>query len=341
MIFLYIVELYFDKPLNLMSKHPQYAYLNGNPVYPPDYLGTNTKFFNFVFQADYKSLEKVCDSWFNIPSQQEVHYEPLLDKVIVTFANYESEKSICPPYDQHGYVPYKELIISFFVARTHKILGITTVQSVCAFVPYIFLDNMIPTLIGREVYGLPKIPAWIDFDMSNEIPSSFTVDAMTLKTFSATTPAQRQNLLSLKKVTNNNEFDKWEDEKQAFREIKKLLLGGSKDIVIPSVNLLVELGEFIFEQKMPFASLKQIRSIEDSSTASYQAIVEYDCQMKKFSGAGLIKDDYEISFTDNALFPIHTDLGLALQGQKPLFSFWLNWDFSFLTGKEVWKASTR
>ncbi len=320
-----------------MSKPPKYAYLNGNPVYPPDYLGTNTKFFNFVFQADYKSLEGVCDSWFNTPSNGEVHYQPLLDKVIVTFANYESEKSICPPYDQHGYVPYKELIISFFVARTNKFLGITTIQSVCAFVPYIFLDNMIPTLIGREVYGLPKIPAWIDFDMSQDLPPIFSADVMTLKTFSPNTAAQRQHLLSLKKVTNTSEHNRWEDEKQAFAEIKKLLFGND-EIILPGVNLLVEFGEFIFERKAPFASLKQIRSIEDTSSASYQAIVEYDCQMKKFSGAGLIKEDYEISFTENALFPIYSDLGLALQGQKSLFGFWLNWDFSFLTGKEVWKA---
>ncbi len=320
---------------------PDYAVIPGDFAYPQPSLLQGTRFHNFIFQSNYEALQKVCDTWFNIPSREKIIYRPLVDKVILTYANYRSAASEVEPYRSHGFVPYQEIIFAFFVLGLKKRGSRWVAQRINAFVPYIFLDDIIPTIIGREIFGMPKTQAGIVAQTDPDQDFRFAAEVTTLKKFASTTPATSERLISLEQ--NNRpratESEVWQDEEETFKKIRQAIFPGDT-FPLPSLSLAIELFRFFAKKQLPFVSLKQNRSISDGTKASYQAIVEFPCELQKLHRAGLLSGDYTLHLEENDLFPMRRDLALDAdqKGQKAEFAFYLDWDFSFENGRELWRG---
>lgn len=318
---------------------PNYAPLHGDFVTEAPFLEKGVTFYNFIVEGNRNYLQLICDSWFNTPSNGEVHIQPLLDDVIMTFADYESAGSIVTPYVKWGTAPYKELIFSFFVVSLDKTLGIWVAERIYAFVPYIFVDNEFAMKIGNEVLGMPKAMARFKLPADVHDPNlDFSADVYTLLKFKPETKGSWEPFVSL---TQNSKSipHAWEHKDEALEYIKKTMFPDVK-IPLPGPGIFVEIAEMIFDQKFPFISLKQFRDATDSSKACYQAIIDFSCDMQKFKGAGLLSTDYKLKISDSALFPVAQDFGLDPENTKIKFAFWLKWDFLFETGHEIWNAET-
>lgn len=320
-----------------MSNTP-FRYLDGSMAFPAPFELDGARFNSFVYTADQKKLQKVCDQWFNIPSNGEVRYEPLLPIVLVTFSDYQRSGPDVLPYKNWGFVKYKEVIFSIFTVRLIKKGGIWLADHVGALVPYIFVDDPLVMAAGREVYGMPKMMANIQVPENTEgALQKFGIEAISTFQFNPNMEFHKIPIAGVEQEKGSDqgkEPHRWADMKTAFKELKQLIFGADH-ITLPDFDLLIEIGEIFAEQKLPFSSLRQLRSIDSSETAAYQSIVDFYARMKRFDGAGLLHGNYPLDLPENALFPIAEDLGLK-NGQLADAAFWLEWDFVFETGTEVW-----
>jgi hypothetical protein len=309
-------------------------------AFPAPFELDGARFNNFLYSADPEKLQKVCDKWFNIPSDGEVYYQPLLPVVLVTFADYQKSAPDVVPYKDWGFVKYREVIFSIFVVRLKKEGEVWLADHVGALVPYIFVDDPLVMAAGREVYGMPKMMAHIQVPgkLDGGAPR-FGIETLSTFKFDPNTPFHNMPIAGVEQEAGSAKGKsphRWEDMETAFREIKKLIFGDDH-ITLPDFDLLVEIEQIFLDQKLPFSSLRQLRSIDSSENAAYQSIIDFYARMERFDGAGFLHGNYPLNLPDNALFPIAEDLGLK-NGQLADAAFWIEWNFVFETGVEVWNT---
>lgn len=328
-----------------MSSNPKlpFYYLNGSMDFPAPFLLQGARFNSFLYTVDSSKLQEVCDHWFNIPSGGEVYYQPLLPVVLVTFADYKRSGPDVKPYKEWGYVAYREVIFSIFVVRLKKENDVWLADHVGALVPYIFVDNPLVMAAGREVYGMPKMMANIHLpEKTDAVTPEYRIEALSTTHLNPNQPFHTIPLAGIKQKEGNPHEEashRWRDRQTAFEELKKLIFGGDH-ITLPDLNLLIEIGEVFGEQKLPFSSLRQLRNINSSHTAAYQSIIDFYARMVHFEGAGLLPGTYSIDLFPNALYPFGEDLGLQ-SGQVADAAFWIEWDFIFEKGTDVWSIQPR
>lgn len=322
---------------------PAFHYLNGSLGFPAPFYEGGSEMMSFVFKSDTAKLQAVCDAWFNTPTGGDLYYQPLLPIVLVTFAKNACSRPDVPPYDTWGSVAYNEVIFSIFVVRVKKRGSVWVAEHVSALVPYIFVDDAIVMAGGREVYGMPKALGRIQLPDAPSAPDKhFSLESVSTARFSPDVPFSWLPVASIQQQPDSGQpggHHAWADMQEAFAALRHLVFGGSH-VEVPGIGLAVEVADMFLEQKLPFCSLRQVRSVASSEAAAYQAAVEFSAKMLKFHGAGLLHGTYKISLPPNALFPLADDLGLA-NGQQAEAAFWLNWDFLFETGRDIWTAQQR
>ncbi len=316
---------------------PNYAPIAGDVIVPAPYLEQGSLFYSFLFDSSYEALQKVCDQWFNTPSNDDVHFQPLLPYVMVSYSSYDSSHSTIPPYNQYGKVPYKELVFSFFVVRLKKELGVWFAEHIYAFVPYILVDNCIPMVAGRAVFGMPKLFGKIELPEHKDVENlTFDSSMFTIKNFGPESVGAWQWIAKINQTHPGNSGDKklWKTAEEAFSDIGKFIFDEGK-IVLPGLGLLVEIEEFLKEE-LPFVSLKQFRSEEYEGKACYQCICSFFAKVASFKGGGILPGDFELQLNHSDLYPVAESLGLKPEGNMARAAFWLEWSFNFELGDILW-----
>ncbi len=326
----------------MAASSPVFHYLNGSLGFPAPFREGGSKMMSFVFKSDTAKLQAVCDAWFNTPTNGDLYYQPLLPIVLVTYASNQQSRPDVPPYNAWGSVAYNEVIFSIFVVRVKKLGSVWVAEHVGALVPYIFVDDAIVMAGGREVYGMPKALGRIALPSDPSAPDKhFALESVSSARFSPDVPFSWLPIASIQQQPEAQPpaHHAWADMTEAFEALKHLVFGGSH-IELPGIGLAIEVADMFLEKKLPFCSLRQVRSVASSEAAAYQAAVEFSAKMLKFNGAGLMHGTYQITLPQNDLFPLASDLGLTT-GQQSEAAFWLDWDFLFETGREVWTAQER
>lgn len=317
-----------------------YQVKNGEIVYQQPYALDGVRFHNFIYDIPIENLTEICQKWFsNNLFMGEVR--PIAPYMIVTFADYKSASSKVTPYDGYGIVPYREVIVSFFVMRLRKFLGRWWAQSFCAFVPYIFADNILPIVQGREVYGMPKSHANITMPDQMENSGNFSCSAMSLKHFNPNEIAAENKLIE---ITANHNVEtsqspikiKGENGHEMYQHISDLLdIKHDGTTILPGIGIGLQLYKFLKNKQVPFINLKQFRNISNGKKANTKNVVQFPCQMTGFHGGGIHFNPYELEVFDNDMFPIKKDFGLKNTPLESKAAFWMDWDFNFLNGKKI------
>lgn len=325
---------------SLGLKKPDYQVKNGDIVYQQPYALGGVRFHNFIYEAPIENLTEICRKWFS-KSLFMGEVRPIAPYMIVTFGDYKSAASTVSPYNGYGIVPYKEVIVSFFVMRLRKFLGRWWAQSFCAFVPYIFADNILPIAQGREVYGMPKSHGNIIMPHHLENSGDFSCSAMSLKQFGPNEIATENKLINIK-AKNTAKSPKSpiniesEGGHEMYKHISDLLdIKHDGTTILPGIGIGLELYKFIKNKQVPFISLKQFRNIGNGKKASTKNVVQFPCQMTGFHGGGIHFHPYELEVFNNDMFPIKKDFGLEDRPIESKAAFWMDWDFNFLKGKKI------
>jgi hypothetical protein len=227
-------------------------------------------------------LAELCRLCIDEPSGGRVRATPwsplgLAPFVLLTAARFSKIRSEAPEEPLKGYID--ELDLCFFVP-----VNITTLeggpQGIFAVNPYIYVDNPAGVIMGREIFGFPKIQGEIGWDPSL---LEFDLHSLAFKTNTTATPASRELLLSLRRTPVLSFFA------PLLGYSSSTPLGGAgvsgatqalADSILESLGAAAQATGF---DRVRLALLKQYRSAVPGNETAYQDVVEATFQIQSIS----------------------------------------------------------
>ncbi|QLE58570.1 hypothetical protein [Nostoc sp. TCL26-01] len=335
------------------STYPKYIERADGQAFNQPYEIKGTKMYGFVVEGSMAKLQEICDKYLNDPNNGEIEYRPATNYLILTFNKIDSLSSIYPPDYDKGTVFEEEAIFWMLTVVGRKVGPFFIADRLAWFMPYLYVNNSPILVSGREVYGFFKQLGTFKIPDLDQQPDLLTVDTLVFKEFSPTSKSLDARLLEVQRLSTGEQhpdIKTWDTFEQAAKAIASLLFDND-EITIPGLQLPLNLLEYLLGRIVPLVTLKQIRDVENSKKACYQALIESPMQLQTFYGGKLFGfnnfgDQFQLKINNFASQPIVQDLGLG-QGYAPgsesvnipvKLGFVLNFDFTLKDGKTVWEA---
>lgn len=300
----------------------------------------------FPLRAHAHALQRLCDTYLNL-FPEEIYFRPSAPYVMLTLLNYGRMSYASETEAHYGWVSQNEVYFGVpldwgrFEHGRWQPLGSGVVA------PFIFVDQGWSIEVGREVYGWPKQPA--EF-------------LRTVNTWAAGSPADREHLLTLATESFLTPYASERPSSVPLVEIDRaapLSLGpslwqapltldnpwwgmmtlwreamrfwsptGLRDAAM-YLPLLAQATRLLYGGPSPAfytANLKQVRSLEDPTVASYQAITMAPMRLTALHRAGLLGEGrialgdltggYRVRVHRHPMFPIIETLGLLVSSEE-------------------------
>lgn len=134
---------------------------------PLPYVIERSRIAALALRTGAGAIQKLLDSTLNLAATPEgqplvQRFKPLfgLDMAMLTFIHYpnvHSAQSAVPEEERWGFFNYEEFAVFLLLEDTQS-GGLGS----CWHVPFILLNKCIPLILGREVYGMPKMAGAFD-----------------------------------------------------------------------------------------------------------------------------------------------------------------------------------
>jgi len=337
----HILRVSDDNPLMKMrppfqlpsAGNPRFVDHSGMQSFPGPIEFKNMDMWGFFLKGDYDRLAAVCRKFFNETSGGELNYVPLTSHVLVTIVDIPDGRFVDEP--EMGVAREKELAFWIYAGKL-KSPGSNVIERLGCFNPYLFLDNPIARVTGREVFGYQKQAGWLDLPAADDPNGQFSIDAYGVTARGSDVMWGRHPLMSL---TPSGEINGnpavWQNFEEAAKGLAKLMHGDGPWLW-PGLELIEQLVEDALKGELPQLFLKQFRDIADGRNACYQAITEAPAKITSLNGVQL-ENTYDVAINYFENMQICNDLGLS-PNCKTEIGFKLNIDMTVEPGKEVWRA---
>ncbi len=200
------------------------------------------------------------------------------------------------------------------------------------FMPFLFLDNPVAMLTGRESYGYFKQQGGIGLP-SDAGGGGFTARVYGCKMFGSS-PWKQETLVTLEPVGGPLAGDlglPWPDSRSAAAALVERILSGL-GARAPSRNVFAN----VLLGRMPQIFLKQFRDIADGTRACYQAITRADYAVTRIASVAL-EDRYTMTLETLQSTPVAATLGLAPPAETGL-GVRIVMDMTLEPGRVLWQA---
>lgn len=305
-----------------------------------------TTMYNFLVDADWHALVRLCDQAFREPSGGAVVVRPLVPAVMVVAADIQRGHSRDPVDGQKGWARERDLGFWIPVARGRfddDDPSDFEIEQVGWYQPYLFIDNPAAVFVGRETYGFAKAFGTCEMPSSAVDPSRFRVETLVIDTFTPATEARREELYRLER-DDDGPLGALSSSIGSFTELVVETSArlarhffGRAGLPMPTWELLKNLYASLKDGLVPMFFLRQFRDVAEPDRAAYQAIIEAPCDLTAFRGGGFL-DEHVLTIRTCASHPIARDLGLSPGRIETGFGFWADFDFDIALGKELWRA---
>ena len=131
----------------------------GLQALPTPYVVTKSRTAAFAVPTAAGKIQHLLDATLNAVAGTQ-RFTPLLDCMVLTFIHYpdvHAQQAGVPPAQHYGCFAYEECAV-FLPLRDAQGDGLGT----CWHVPFLLLNQVIPLILGREVYGMPKVFGRVD-----------------------------------------------------------------------------------------------------------------------------------------------------------------------------------
>jgi hypothetical protein len=303
-----------------------YVERDGDWVWRPPGALDQTKMFVFAFQVtQLAAIQKLCDDFVNTPSGGAVQAAPFSTShpfVLLVCADIERACSQHPGDTNKGYAVERDM--GFFVPITFTATSGTS--STAMLLPYLFVDNLAALLVGREIFGFPKLLGEIAI---LEDPPFAEVIAPALPVYGPERVVVDRPILQLRTVVQQA------PQLCASGPVVSMTLA----ILTSFFSLLgipAPLGGF---SKIPMVFLKQFRDVAADGVACYQAITRAEGSIGAIRRACLHLDTFELTVFPHDSIDIAGGLGLGAGPTfQPVAAARVDLDFSLDFGTTEWKA---
>ncbi|MFQ5526096.1 MAG: hypothetical protein ACE5GX_07505 [Thermoanaerobaculia bacterium] len=301
----------------------------------------------FPLRANLNRLTSFCNRYLNMKISPEIaHFEPAAPYVLMMVVNYGR---MADSTSNMGWVAQNEILFAVPLAGSWNQDG-QTIREPAIVSPFIFVDNAWSIATGREVYGWPKMPVWLEPGLNTWLqdPRSprrlMTLKTTTLAEFYAGRRAKAQTLLEIEQEPARivgqmpPNLDYLLNPLVSLPKIMLETMAAAPDYM-QSLGRAFQMGvnsdlpallSGIFESLSADGpalygntiNLKQFRSSEPGNIC-YQALVNSRMMLKRFNAGGLmgslelLRGDptggFSLYLHDLPAFPIVESLGLVVE----------------------------
>jgi hypothetical protein len=310
-----------------VSRRPFISWLgHGAANLAPPGVFTGARANMFVFEADSAAMQTLVDALLNPAGGGVVSYQALLPYGMVSFMDIARCTS---GTDVVGWLPGRETALWVPLLERH---ADPVRDRIVMWAPYIFISYAIGMVVGREIWGWPKVIADITVPGDNPATPWFDCATTYFPTLSADTQGVTGSLYRVVPTTAGvAPVSIWRTGEDAFEALASELLSGLAEALINRLGM---------RPQLPSVTLKQFRQAGAAEAACYQAICDSPIEITAFSGGGPANGDFTLQITTCESHRIVSDfLGRAPDpGVTTLpvtLAAWFDIDFQALTGADI------
>jgi hypothetical protein len=291
-------------------KLPTYVEYGPRESSPPPFQSKGGRFLFCDLNGDIKKIKKMCEDMLNGPAEGRVVYEPRDNTVVLILGTWHGLASL--PMVTRGQV--NELQVGLMVPLTAKRRGSTTKHEV-AMLPYVFVDNPLSLINGREDYGYQK--ALAKFDVSAIAGENVRVSAYGGK-FDRASVADWAPVLAFEPVGREPAKPGPGETPEAVAQTVSSV--SAKASSRTRANIKKGLVNSLLGGEATQVFLKQFRDAEQAGFACYQEVVEVPVKLSVTSSRTLF-GKWKVTVDSLNSHPITDDLGVKTQTVNAIGEF--------------------
>ncbi len=293
---------------------PRFVEYGGRVDSPAPFQSDGGRLRAVPLQADPERLDALVDRALTVPAQGRIAYRAIGGIVLLQVGRFERVTCLLAPFDQWGAV--REVVAAFWVpvlaGREH--LGVFVAERFGFFAPYVFVDNPMSYVGGRDVYGYNKSQARFE-------PAEGIGPTVTIRTFggnfSSDARAAWRPVVELEQQGGGGAAKGWTLD--GAEAIAKALVPGLIDVALdegelalPGLKLMERLTSAALHGRGTQVFLKQFRDADDGTRACYQAVVEAGATFQSVRAAP-VGHPVKVTITPLDSHPLTEELGIATQ----------------------------
>jgi hypothetical protein len=286
----------------------------------------------FYLAADLAALQALCDRLIAAPSGGRVRFTALLPTVIMSFT--EFPHSVFVNFADRGVATERELSFAIPGMFTRFDGPVPVEIGFALFMPFLFLDNPVALMTGRENYGFFKQTGQIGLP-DDPGGSGFSADVYGCPSFTPTAQWGQQRLITLRRSAGAAAGPAlglpWPDPMAAARN-----LAAAMQAAASGVTLAPAMFDDFLTGSLPQIFLKQFRDIADGTRACYQAVTLARYKVTRLIGVSF-EDRYAIDLQALDSTPVAAALGLTPATETGL-GVRVEMDMQLENGRVLWQA---
>ncbi len=317
---------------------PAYVEYGGRATAPSPFACEGGRLQGLLLQGSGPRIAALVERMFNVPAGRAVQYRALGSRVMLLIGDFRRVTSLTPPFDRWGAV--RETQASFWipVLAGRDIGDVFIAERLLLAVPYVFVDNPMSYLGGRETFGYAKTMGRFD-------PASGLGDHVTLQAFGGNfgrnEGADWRDFLEVSagaRVRGPGELERTSGPLALVRHLvgDTPELADGTEVIVGDIQLTTGLVGDLLAGRVGQVFLKQFRDASDGTRACYQAVVEAPVQIRRVESA-LSERDWSISVHPLDSHPINRELGI--EDQRSELAFDIEMDFVVEDGREIGRVA--
>jgi hypothetical protein len=313
------------------------AYVERWPYRVRAFSGRGVSALCLLLRGDQQALQRHYDRTFNEPTNRRVHLRADNAYVLLTLSTTQRLFGQDHAYPDIGAETELALMTFATDAATDRLV---------LTVPYLFVDNPLALVQGREVFGYPKelggfSPPVLAPDHDPARASSVRLVVRAVEAFG---PDARFRPLPLLVLTRAEAAEP--ALVRAMADLGAALarppddaraLGGFLHDRLEDAALVRRGLELLATRTVTVLSLKQFHDVSTSELACYQSVVASELRLTALGGFRHLDSHFDVTLNELASHPIGRDLGLEETTHSAL-SFAMEYDFD-VTARTLWRAN--
>jgi hypothetical protein len=293
---------------------------------------TDVRMSAFYLAADRGKLQALCDSLIAGPSGGRIKFTPLLSSVMMSFT--EFPHSIFVNFADRGVATERELSFAIpgMFTRSDGVMPVEI--GFALFMPFLFLDNPVALMTGRENYGFFKQTGQIGLPDDPGSPG-FSADVYGCTSYNPTAQWGQQRLITLRRVAEAAPGPAlglpWPDPMAAAGNLAAAMQSAADGATLAPAAF----ADFL-TGSLPQIFLKQFRDISDGTRACYQAVTLARYKVTRLINVSF-EDRYAIDLKALDSTPVAAALGLAPAKETGL-GMRVEMDMQLENGRVLWQA---
>jgi hypothetical protein len=320
----------------LYAEHHPPQTLGGTIVFP------GVRMWAFFLRGQIDTLTNLCSRFFDVPTGGRVTFAPLSQIVTMTV----SELPHAYFYDRPDRGRSTEREVAFGIAGEYTCRGADgnpTATGIATFMPYLFVDNPVALMTGREVLGYFKLLGEVGLPGRRGAREDFFLNVFGAATMAAGIEWGEQRLLTIGGRDASVRHSPPPIPQGALREADDRPTSTSKvQALVQSVlssslpgRALLGLGNIrgLLSGSMSQIFLKQFRAEGSGNLAAYQAVTMADYQV---TDVHYVRPTQSVDITIHPLesMPIARELGLSSKMVETGLE--VGFDMTLGTGRVLW-----